>query len=195
MMYRKIPYADCQQIFSRFELSDEAQEVVSDAMTPAEAIETLKKEKLYIDLTLFLCHSLPVREVLWWVCLSLELRDDVWTAEQKKAIQNARQWIREPDEAKRRLAENQTEKLKRDNAPGWLAQAIFWNGSGSISDVGGPVVMPPEFLYSQAAAGAINLAAAIPEWKGTEKYYQQVFAMALNIADGGNGQLTDEGVL
>ena len=190
MKYRKIPFVNSKQLLQRFELSsEEAEALVNADMTPEQLITVLTDAGEYIDLTQFLCHALPVREVIWWCCLALELRNDVWTDAQQAAIKNARAWVREPDEAKRRLAEQQAEKLGNENGPGWLAQAVFWNGSGSLSEVGMPAVMPADFLYAKAAAGAINLAAALPEWQGRDKFYQRVFAMGLNIADGGNGQI------
>ncbi len=47
--------------------------------------------------------------------------------------------------------------------------------------------MPDPFLYAKATAGAINHAAALPQWDKTKPYYQTAIAMALDIAAGGQG--------
>jgi len=190
-MLKKIPYSQSLTILQRFELSDEAAEAVSGEMAPMQVIESLQTQGLYIDLVGFLCHALPMRETIWWACLALELRMADWTAEQQRAIADCKRWVQEPDEAKRRLAERQAEALGHQCAPGWLAQAVFWNGSGSLGEPGQPVVLPPEFLYAKAAAGAINTAAVIPEWDSTDEYNRRVCELALDLARGGSGSQTN----
>ncbi|GGB82478.1 hypothetical protein GCM10011352_05380 [Marinobacterium zhoushanense] len=190
-MLKKMPYPQCGSILQRFELSDEAAAVVAGEMTPTQIIEALQANGLFIDLVNFFCHALPMREAIWWACLALELRASDWTPEQQRAIADSKRWVQEPDEAKRRLAERQAETLGRQCAPGWLAQAVFWNGSGSLGESGQPVVLPPDFLYAKAAAGAINTAALIPEWQGYEQYCRQVISMGLDLARGGNGMLAN----
>ncbi|WP_027858914.1 DUF6931 family protein [Marinobacterium jannaschii] len=186
-MLKKIPYQQSQPVLERFELSEEAAGVVNGEMAPVELLQSLQQQELYIDAVNFLCHALPMREVIWWVCLALGLRSDVWSQQEQAVLENGRRWVQEPDEAKRRLAEQQVLRLGTERAPGWLAQAVFWNGSGSLGEPGQPVVLPPEFLYAKAAAGAINVAAALPEWHGHKKFNEQVIAMALDIAAGGRG--------
>ncbi|MEH6651232.1 MAG: hypothetical protein V7707_14490 [Motiliproteus sp.] len=186
-MLKKIPYQQSQSVLQRFELSDEAAACVADTMAPSEVISVLQSNKLYIDLVNFFSHGLPMREVIWWACLALELRMGDWSAEEKKVIADCKGWVQEPDEAKRRLAERQVKQLGVQCAPGWLAQAVFWNGSGSLAEPAQPVVLPPEFLYAKAAAGAINTASVIPKWKGYDDYCPRVIAMAENLARGGRG--------
>ncbi|MEH6578011.1 MAG: hypothetical protein V7731_13130 [Amphritea sp.] len=190
-MFKKIPYQQSQPILQRFELSKDAAACVSAAMPPAEIVSILQANKLNIDLVNFFCHALPMREVIWWACLAVELRLDDWNAEEQRVIADCKRWVQEPTEPGRRTAETQVEKLGVKCAPGWLAQSVFWNGSGSLAKPGQPVVLPPEFLYSKAAAGAINTAAVIPEWDGYENYCARVIAMAIDLARGGRGTPAD----
>lgn len=187
-MLKKIPYPQSRPVLQRFPLSKKAAALVSDEMPPLQLIETLQANDLFIDLVNFVCHGLPMRETIWWACLALELRTADWTADEQRAIADCKRWVMEPDEAKRRLAERQTVALGRQCAPGWLAQAVFWNGSGSLGQPGQPVVLPPEFLYAKAAAGAINTAAVIPEWSGNKDYRRRVVEIGLDLARGGSGQ-------
>ena len=96
-------------------------------------------------------------------------------------------WVRSPSEELRRKAEHLSHRLELNCGPSWLAQAVFWNGSGSIVAPDIPPVMPDPFLYAKATAGAINHAAALPQWDKTKPYYQTAIAMALDIAAGGQG--------
>lgn len=187
MTLKKIPYTQSAELLKRCDLSEEAALVVSDDLEPADVVSALSEHKLYIDLVSFLSHSLPMRESIWWACLALELRESDWDSEQKKLIADAKRWVMEPDEARRRLAEQQVVRQRHKTAPGWLAQAVFWSGTGSIAPADEPQVMPPEFLYSKAVAGAINMAALMPEWQGYQSYYDSVIASGLDIAGGGRG--------
>lgn len=186
-MLKKIPYSDIRSILSRFELSNDAATVISADMQPMQAIELLQSESLYTDLVNFYSHALPLREAIWWACLVLEIRSDDWTVEERQAIADSKNWVHGPSEAGRRLAEQQVESLGHQCASGWLAQAVFWNGSGSLGEAGQPVVLPPEYLYAKAVAGAINIAAVIPEWQQQQIYYRKVSDMALDLARGGSG--------
>ena len=61
---------------------------------------------------------------------------------------------------------------------------MFWNGSGSIVAPDLPQVMPDNLLYSKAVAGAVNHAAALPEWANSDAYYKYAVESAINIAKG-----------
>ncbi|MFC3152738.1 DUF6931 family protein [Litoribrevibacter euphylliae] len=188
-MYKKIPLDQSLSILQRYDVSEDCLALINGTMPPAEVIDQLQSAKLDNDLVQFLCHALPVREVIWWACLALELRQQDWTPQQANAITCAKGWVKEPDEAHRRQAEHIVNKIGHDCAPGWLAQAVFWNGSGSITDVGKPAVMPPENLYAKAAAGAINMASVMPAWDGSNEYYQKVIKIGLDLANGGSGNI------
>jgi hypothetical protein len=53
--------------------------------------------------------------------------------------------------------------------------------------------MPADLLYAKAVAGAVNTAAALPEWFGYKAYYKKVFNSAIDIANGGSGMISEGG--
>ncbi|NOH23177.1 DUF6931 family protein [Vibrio europaeus] len=187
MSYKKIPYQTCGQILPRFTASDEAKELLDEELSVEQTIQLLQENQLNNDLVQFLAHALPVREAIWWASLCIQLRIDVWNSTQTQCIQTAQQWVQAPAEDLRRKAELLSNRLDLNCGPSWLAQAIFWNGSGSIVAPDLPAVLPDPFLYAKAVAGSINHAAALPNWKGSEEYYTQSLSYALDIANGGNG--------
>ncbi|MDC5707759.1 hypothetical protein OPW41_17770 [Vibrio europaeus] len=187
MSYKKIPYQTCGQILPRYTASDEAKELLDEELSVEQTIQLLQQNQLNNDLVQFLAHALPVREAIWWASLCIQLRIDVWNSTQTQCIQTAQQWVQAPAEDLRRKAELLSNRLELNCGPSWLAQAIFWNGSGSIVAPDLPAVLPDPFLYAKAVAGSINHAAALPNWKGSEEYYTQSLSYALDIANGGNG--------
>jgi hypothetical protein len=188
-VYKKIPFQDCKTLFGHFELSEDAMALVNEGNAPKDVIDVLYGKALFLDLTHFYCHALPMREVLWWTVNALEIREDVWTPLELQLLQDCKRWVKEPQEGQRRVIEQKLKRIKNTSAIFWLSQAVVWNGSGSLAPIDAPVVFPKAFLYSKAAAGAINTAAVVPEWKSYTSYYKSVFAMALDLANGGPGMI------
>lgn len=189
MSYKKIPFATSEQILARMDLSEEALGVIAPKDSPADNIAALFENKLYIDFTNFVAHALPMRESIWWCATVLELRLEHWNELERDTLQHCKNWVLEPEEVKRRLVEQRLAKLGHDCALGWLAQAVFWSGSGSIANTDQPEVMPAPYLFAKAVSGAINTAALKPEWQGYQQYYHQSLLLAENIANGGRGTL------
>ncbi|MCL9783146.1 hypothetical protein M9194_17090 [Vibrio sp. S4M6] len=188
MIYKKIPYKSGLQILNRFKASEDAVALITEDMSAPESIESLKQAELNFDLIQFLAHGLPVRESIWWASLCLDMRSDVWSPIQMQCVNTARDWVKSPSEELRRKAELFANRLEQNCGPSWLAQAVFWNGSGSIVAADLPVVLPDAHLYSKAVSGAVNHAAALPHWDGTKEYYEKAISTALDIAAGGNGK-------
>lgn len=189
---KKIPYDNCKNIFTYFELSDEAKELVNETLAPADVIHILKQANLNIDLTTFIAHALPMRESIWWATLATGLRHEDLSQAENKVISDSASWVKQPNESLRRIIEKSIEPLANESSAKWVGQAVFWSGQGSIAPIENPVVMPADFLHAKAVAGAINTAAALPEWSGYKGYYKHVFRMALDIAEGGSGSVTEE---
>lgn len=189
MHYKKIPLSDSQLIWNRFEATEKAQPLRAENTSPAETIAKLQQQSLFIDLSNFIAHALPMREALWWCILVMELRASDWSELELDTIKHCRDWVLDPEEVKRRFIETRLRQLGHDCAVGWLAQAVFWNGSGSIVEPGLPKVMPVDYLYAKGIAGAVNTAAVVPQWDGYLAFYQQAVAIAVDIAEGGRGDL------
>ncbi|MGF1681916.1 DUF6931 family protein [Photobacterium minamisatsumaniensis] len=187
---KKIPYSNSAPIFAHFELSEEAEQFVEKEAAPIDVIEQLKEAKCFIELANFFAHALPVREAIWWCVHALKVRQQEWTAAELRLIDDCMLWVRDPNEAIRRSIEQQISKLDDNRAPKWLGQSVFWSGTGSIAPADNPVVMPVEHLYAKAVAGAVNTAAVLPEWNDYQTYYQRVFSIALDLANGGSGTST-----
>ncbi|GAL33768.1 twin-arginine translocation pathway signal [Vibrio maritimus] len=165
---------------------------MQDSLPPVEVIRVLQKADLNIDLATFIAHALPMRESIWWATLATGIRKADLSQIENKVIEDSANWVKQPNEALRRDIEKSIQPLANESSAKWVGQAVFWSGHGSIAPVENPVVMPADFLHAKAVAGAVNTAAALPEWSGYIGYYKQVINMALDIADGGSGKLSQE---
>ena len=88
MNYKKIPYADSRILLQQFELSEAELKKTLEPLSPHEVIESLRAQKLYIDLINFISHGLPVREGVWWACLVVEPPSFHWSSDPSKFNSN-----------------------------------------------------------------------------------------------------------
>ena len=183
-MLKKIPNKDISSIISRYQLSDEAKPLLTPGLTPQAAIEVLQHHELYNDVVQFIAHGLPMIEAIAWASEAMDLRIPDWDEPQGMAINAARNWLKQPNETLRIRASQLADRVGLECAPGWVAKAVYWSGTGSIVDPDLPAVMPPPFLYGHAAAAAITIAAAVPQWDNYQEFYRQVIAMGISIANG-----------
>ncbi|KLN95827.1 DUF6931 family protein [Moellerella wisconsensis] len=181
----KIPYKQVNDILIKFAPDKELLVIAKEYAAPLAFINQLNTLARHTDLVLFLAHALPVRESVWWACCCSQLIHS-WQDNEHKALQAAQMWVRYGDEKCRQLAGNAVTSSGLDTGAGWVAQAAFWSG-GSMLDNTQPAVAPPQFLYAQAVAGAINLMVALSDNEQESSLYLPVIEIALDIAKGGNG--------
>ena len=184
---KKIPQSRATDVLKRYQQDKSFRELVSPGMTPVDLINRMEKEKRFNDLVTFLCHSLQGMEAIWWGYLCVRQEIDSQPEMQKKVLAVVNRWLHEPVETHRRLAEIAAKRVELDNACGWLAQAVFWSG-GSITPINGPESPAPPYLYAHAVAGAICLAAVLPDGQQGEKRYRQFIDIGIKIANGGDGR-------
>ncbi|WBA83891.1 hypothetical protein [Endozoicomonas sp. GU-1] len=183
---KKIPQPLATDILQRYEQDRALQKWVDPSLTPVAFINRLAGETMHQELVIFLSHSLLALECIWWGYLCIEKAGIPLSETEQKALDVVRRWLQEPIEIHRRLAEITAQQAGLDNACGWLAQGVFWSG-GSLTPVNGPQSPAPSWLYAHAVAGAICLAAVLPDGRQGNKRYRQFIAMGIDIADGGKG--------
>lgn len=187
MTYLKIPHHSVDDILSCYEANEDILKLAKQYRQPAALIDAAIEAELFSDTAIFIAHALPVREAIWWACCCADQRKD-WSPDEANAVRAAKAWVHTPDETSRRFAEKMAEQAQLQTGAGWVAQAAFWSG-GSMIAPGEPVVPPPEYLYSHAVAGAVNLCAVLPDGLDAKPRYAKFFKIGLHIAQGGNGQI------
>ncbi|WP_310621205.1 DUF6931 family protein [Flexibacterium corallicola] len=156
-MLKKIPFTGTKEILARFALSAEAKPLLQPRFSPLEAMERLIEASLLTDYVNFVAHALPPREGICW---ALAIQHDYFLKDTQEAPQireAVRSWVHSPSEDKRRQILAKAEEVGTSVPTGWLCYAVGWNGSGSIADPKGPVVLPPPYLHAKALLGAVAL--------------------------------------
>lgn len=176
------------ELLKHFELSEDALPFADRAAAPARFVEVMMANGCFHDAVKFLAHGLPRREAVWWACLAarhaLPTEAD---ALQEAAVAAAEGWAARPSEENRLVAKQLAEKTAFKSAASWAATSAWWS-AGSMAEPGQPEVPPPPFLYAQAVASAICLAAVLPDPLNANQRYQRYLAQGLDLARGGRGE-------
>jgi hypothetical protein len=141
------------------EFGDDVGKLAASLKTPDALIEELARQGKVHDALRLRAHLLPKRQAVWWGCLCV--REDVdapLPAPQVAALEAAEDWVREPDEDHRRIAEKRSEEAKFSGVGATLALSAFWS-EGSIAPEGNQDVDADERLTSQGVAAALISAA------------------------------------
>ncbi len=95
------------------EFGDDVNTLAASAKTPDTLIDELAKQGKVQDALRLRAHLLPKRQAVWWGCLCVREDVDVpLPAPQVAALEAAEDWVREPDEDHRRIAEKRSEEAK-----------------------------------------------------------------------------------
>jgi hypothetical protein len=168
------------------EFDDDVNELAATAKTPDALIDELAKQGKVQDALRLRAHLLPKRQAVWWGCLCV--REDVdapLPAPQLAALQAAEDWVREPDEEHRRIAEKRSEAAKYSGIGATLALSAFWS-EGSIAPEGNQDVDADERLTSQGVAAALISAAYHGD---PSKAAERTDAFLAKGKDMGNGKI------
>ena len=183
-----MPFETSAPILERFAPTEEAQEVISAEMTPAETVAALLKEELLSDLANFFAHGMPPRE---GVCWAVAVHRDVAKALGRKIVPDvaailalAENWVRDPQEGRRVQLMQAGETRNSSDPVSWLCNAVAWNGSGSMGPVDGPVVLPPKGLHASALLGAVALLVGDTK-DGFQVVLNSAYQRGLEVAEGG----------
>lgn len=177
------------ELCTHIDLEKEAEALLAPNYTPEQFLQALMAEKQYYSAVIFLAHALPKRESVWWACVcSKATVNDKTSKDNLDALKCAEQWVYNPTEENRRLAEKLAEKTEFVTPSSWSAMAAFWSG-GSITGVDEPPVPPAQYLYAHAVAGAVNLSATFDKLQKPEALYEKFLKQGIDIANGGNGEI------
>lgn len=171
------------------ELGPEAKLCLQADPGPVELLTLLLQQQLYVDAVRFLARALPKREAVWWACrCARSTLTETSTPEQVNALTVAEAWVYKPSEENRRQANAAAQAAGFDNAVAWAAMAAFWT-DGSMAPENLPVVPPADNLASKAVSGAVMLAAVLKQPEKAQDKYIFFIQQAIDIANGGNGQV------
>jgi hypothetical protein len=112
------------------------------------------------DALAFSAYVLPRREAVWWACQCVRAMAPARTPEDESSLAAAENWVREPEEHRRRVAlELGTSRSPRDPAT-WAALAAAWSG-GSMAPGDYAVQTQPHFTAKAARAAVLTALAHV----------------------------------
>jgi hypothetical protein len=171
------------------ELGDEAKQLLTETINPADYLQQLTENALYNDAINFLANALPRREAVWWACLcARQTLDNEAPVNDIKAIELAEAWVYKPVQAVCDLTYAAATATEFKTAAGWAAIAAFWSGE-NISPSKEAIVPPPTGLTGKAVNGAVTLSAVHEDDpKKITENYQLFLEKGIEIACGGDGR-------
>jgi hypothetical protein len=184
----KVAQPKAALIASSLDLTDEAKALLMEDMTPANYIQRLTEQSLYMDAIMMLAAGLSKRESTWWACLCARNSLSGQLSEtDTQAIKLAEAWVYKPSKENCQRTLPAAEATGFKTAAGWSAMAAFWSGD-DISPNKNSIVPPPNDLTSKAVNGAILLAAAQAEPSKIAETQSLFIRIGIDIACGGDGR-------
>lgn len=155
----KIEALAAADICARFEVKKEALELVRSGMTPREFLEALMAKRQYANAIDFLAHALPAREGVWWGCLCLQHAfGNNLTAPDRAALLAAVQWVRQPTEANRAVAQAPAEASGLASSASSLAMAAALAGATGAAPISPAKAVAHAVKISATKGGAARFA-------------------------------------
>jgi hypothetical protein len=173
-----------RDVAARFDLSDDARELLTPDARPAEFFALLSRHEMYRDAFNFAAHYLPKRASIWWGCLcAWELYRDNVPANEEGPIRAVVDWILEPTEEHRRAAYTGARTGKVGAIGSSLAMAVF-AAEGSLAPADAPEVRPPDDQSANFVAAAVIIAGQMAPRKKRQQYQHHFLELAVELSQG-----------
>ena len=182
----KVSGKTAAEICTRFPLSEQAKELLSDTLSPIQFLDLLLEQRQFTDAVRLLAHGLPKTEAVWWACLcGRSVLGANPPPQAAAALLAAENWVANPSEDHRRAAQTAAEAAEVKTPAGCAAMAAFWS-SGSLGPPDVPAVPPAEHLTAKGVAGAVMLAAVQTEPAVAPEKFRRFCELGIEVANGIN---------
>jgi hypothetical protein len=156
----QVRFTTAQDLFNSFTLAGTSIKSPPTDEPPLTFLRDLIADNKIDDALFFCAYLLPRREAVWWACRSVRALKGADLDRNAQGILLAEAWVREPDAAHRRAADDFGNAADQNDPLTWLAHAAAWSGGAVIFGQSPPIAPPPE-LTPHAACIAIQLSAAM----------------------------------
>jgi hypothetical protein len=116
--------ARAADICQNFELICGAEDLLNDALTPAQFLDLLIENDKPSNAVRFLAYALPPREAVWWACVCLRLSAVRFSPPEEGALRALARWVLDPSEATRRAVEEAGNAVDLKTPSGLLAVGV-----------------------------------------------------------------------
>lgn len=151
-------FATARAVFDAFPTAGEDIGTAPGEEGPWAFAEALLESPTPEDAVGFCAYVLPRREAVWWACQCVRMVPSAIAGGDEEAIVAAEDWVRTPDEERRRAALRAGMSRERRSAATWLLLAAGWAGGSMIE--GEHPVAAPGHLTAKAARAAVLIGLA-----------------------------------
>jgi hypothetical protein len=182
--FPKVSASSAAEICGRYEPSEGARRMQREGLTPRQFLELLVQAGQFRDAAEFLAHALPRREAIWWACLGVRhAYGGALPPNQVAALKAAVEWVLEPDESRRRLAQAAGEAADFGTPGGCVALAVYASG-GSLIAPNLPEVAPEPYMSAQAVSASIGMASGQGDPGTVAALQRELVELGIAIAEG-----------
>jgi hypothetical protein len=172
------------EIANEAKLSEEALALIREDLGPSRYVDLLESQGLFKDAIHFLTHGFPIHLTIRWGCgCSRELLSIKQIEEWKASLQAADNWLNAPGDQTRWDARNAAEKSNMSSPIDLIAMAAFFSG-GSIAPPDAPATLPPPYLASKLAGGAIQMVVLAQHPEKAAERYRRTLQISREIVKG-----------
>jgi hypothetical protein len=176
------------EICARVDLSPEARAFLLPTLSPQGFLALLAEAELVGDGIRFMAFAMPVREAIWWACVTAHATAPQQTPLETRCIESAVAWVYGPGEAQRRACFALAEEAEFQGAAAYAALAVFWSG-GSLAPEGMPDAPADPKLGPIGVGASVLLSITRGDPLALTTRFEEAIMRAINIANGGNGWL------
>jgi hypothetical protein len=178
----KVSARTAAEVCGSYKPSKKSMERLKAGFTPLQFVEALAESRQYLDAFDFLAHALPKREAIWWACLAVRhAQGPALPPKECTALKAAVQWVLEPDETRRRAAQEAGTAAEFSTPAGLAALAVYGSG-GSLGPAKFPEVPPEPYMTAQAVSGSLALASVRVDPQSVLEVQRELVELGLAIA-------------
>ena len=158
----RIRFATARDLFETFPAVREDMEARPTDEPPLVYLSSLMGSETPEDAITFCAYMLPRHESVMWGCQCIRGLLPARTPEEEEALRAAEDWVREPEESRRRAALDVGSNGSRSTATSWLALAAGWSGGSMMPPDQPPVQAPPHLTAKAVRAAVLTALARVP---------------------------------
>jgi len=136
-------FSTAQEVFDTFPSACDDIRAAPTAEAPLTFLDALRNSGTPEDAVTFLAYALGRREAVWWASQSVRLLSQIGIGQEDAMLLAAEDWVRDPEDQRRREALRLGMGSDRRLATTWVALAAAWSG-GDVAPGQGGVMATPE---------------------------------------------------
>lgn len=181
-MQSRLRFSTAKELFNAFATAADDMKAVPTDEPSVDFCRALLDGKIPEEAVTFCAYLLPRRVAVWWGHQCLGRIDDKLDEQDRRMLELAEQWIREPEEDRRYAAMDAAMEADVKTPGVWIALAAGWSG-GSLAPRGMAPVAPPPFLTARAVnTGILAALARVPVGHRTS-VLREFVEMGLSLAE------------